>query len=102
MEIMDKHCQNGSAFLFGDTMRSRQQWTISGDVLACSGIGKNLVRLYVKGKLSTPAYSANVKTDCVIPIRLYNDVDTTKPFKAKGYVVFENNSSYFFVEQIGL
>ena len=102
MEIMNKHCQNGSAFLFGDTMRSRQQWTINGDVISCSGIGKHHVRLYVKGMLSTPTYSTKVKTDCVIPIRLYDTLDTTKPFKAIGYVVFENNNSYFFVTQIGL
>lgn len=100
MKIMDKHCQNGSAFLFGDAMKSRQQWTINGDVISCSGIGKHHVSYYVKGKLSTPTYSTKTKINCVIPIRLYNNIDTTKPFHAIGHLEFDKSDSYFFVEQL--
>ena len=100
MEIMNKHCQNGSAFLFGDTMKSRQQWTINGDVITCSGIGKHHIKFYVKGKLSTPTYSTKIKIDCVVPIRLYDNLDTTKPFRAVGHIEFNKSGSYFFVEQL--
>ena len=31
---LSKHCQNGSAFLLGNLMKSMQQWTINGEVIS--------------------------------------------------------------------
>ena len=98
---LSKHCQNGSAFLLGYLMKSRQQWTISGDVMSSSE-SSSFTKLYMKGTLSNPAYSTKVKLDCVVPRNVCNQVDTTKPFLAKGKVVFKGNYTYFLAEQIGL
>ena len=98
---LSKHCQNGSAFLLGRLMKSMQQWSINGEVISSDKTNR-YTKLYIKGKLSNPAYSTNVKLDCVVPHNVCEQVDTTKPFYAKGRVVFKGNYTYFLAEQIGL
>ena len=96
-----KRCQNGSAFLLENLMKSMQQWTINGEVISSSETD-SFTRLYMKGTISNPAYSTKVHIDCVVPHSLCNHVDTTKPFSAKGKVVFKGNYTYFIAEQTGL
>ena len=98
---LSKHCQNGSAFLLGNLMKSMHQWTINGEAISSSETD-GFTRLYIKGTISNPAYSTKVHIDCIVPRSVCNQVDTTKPFSAKGKVVFKGNYTYFLAEQIGL
>ena len=98
---LSRHCQNGSAFLLESKMKSQQQWSINGDIISFYE-HDNHIKLYIKGTLSNPVFSRKFKIDCIIPERFYKDkpIDYTKPFSAKGRIIFEDKKCLFLVEQL--